>query len=129
MLHRLLRLSLEHSLSALSCSSWVSFSHSLLFTFLCPHLPQWLHLPLNVVVLCGPENVFGSSHYCGSLTVPSHLLPILFLFITACTFLLVFSSVQLMLVSWFSNQSWHGSSLSCIPGGDLPEYGSSGNHH
>ena len=57
---------------------------------------------------------FGSSCYFGLLIVPFHLLPILFLFVNACTFLLVFSSVQLMFVFCFSNQSWHGLPLNCM---------------
>ena len=108
---------------------FISFSHSLHFTscvpiyrngYICPQM-FWFFVDLNLYI--------GSSHHCGLLIVPSHLLPILFLFITAWTFLLVFCSAQLMLVSWFSNQSWHAPPLSYILGVDLPEYGSSGNHH
>ena len=90
-LHVLSRFSLgslsDFCLSLCSCCSLVILSHSLQCSFVCPHMPQWSHLPLYHSV-CLPS--FGPQHGLGLLKEPFHLLPIFFLFFVVGTFLSTF---------------------------------------
>ena len=119
----------DFSLSPCSCCSFVSFNHSLQCSFLCPHLLQWQHLTLNLGVCLGFAPFFWNLALFWLAERGFHLLPILFLFQTACTFLLIISSTQLKIMFSFSIQSWHGQPQNCILEGDLPRCELSKSHH